>query len=353
MDILNNSRVVIFCDNKFGSRTSKVATSYLRYKSTSCVGVIDKERTEKTVNDVLGYGGNIPIVSSINHTDDLKPDVLLIGVGLFSNALPTDWRDTIIYALTNRMHVVSGLHFRLSTDPEFAALAKEFGVKIWDTKEPPEHLVTSRNKVRNRKNFVIHTVGSDCRVGKKTSALEITQEANKRGISCGMAATGQSGIYISGNGVAIDAVPADFIAGAAEALTIRACDSFDWVVVEGQGAITHPAYSGVTVGLLHGTQPEALILCHQARLDHHKDWPDNKLQPLDVLIEDYERLASYMRPAKVVAISVNCEDMSEEEAKAYISDIENTYKLPATDVIKFGAGKLVDSLNNYLSKKNN
>src|SRR5262249_10958705 len=148
--------------------------------------------------------------------------------------------------------------------------------------------------------YVIHTVGSDCRVGKKTTAIEITQEAQRRGHNAGFAATGQSGIYISGAGVAVDAVPSDFVAGVSESLVLQLAEDHDWIVVEGQGSISHPAYSGVTLGLLHGAMPQALVLCHEAGLKHHKGWPTVPLRPLGELIRVYQELSAFVRPATVV-----------------------------------------------------
>jgi uncharacterized NAD-dependent epimerase/dehydratase family protein len=347
MITLKGKKIAIFCEGKFGSTTSKVAASYIRYCEEQCVAVIDSTKSGQSVDNILGYGKDIPIVFSITEAIEFKPEVLLIGVGLCSNSLPQEWRSTIVCALKQGMDVVAGLHFRLSKDEEFIALAEQYGCQIWDSKEPPADLSTPKSKVKLSNKFVIHTVGTDCRVGKKTTSLELTAHCQQRGINAGMAATGQSGIYISGSGVAVDAVPADFISGAVEKLIIDSCQDYDWVVVEGQGSITHPAYSGVTLGLLHGAMPEALILCHQAELDYHKDWPDSPVQPLNELISIYEQLASYMRPAKVVGISVNCAHLSREKAEQYIKKLEQETGLPTTDVILFGSDKLVDSLINF------
>ncbi|MCW7539599.1 DUF1611 domain-containing protein [Aquabacterium sp. A7-Y] len=341
---LKNRRVAIFAEGRFGPTTSKVATSYLRYCHPDCVAVIDSRLAGQDVGAVIGYGHGIPIVESLDAALERRPDVFMIGVGLFSNALPVEWRSQIVMALKRGMDVVSGLHFRIAGDPEFKTIASTSGSRIWDTKEPPEELVTSAARVGPLDNYIIHTVGSDCRVGKKTTALEITHAACGKGFNAGFAATGQSGIYISGSGVAVDAVPADFIAGVSEALVLQNAPHHDWIVVEGQGSISHPAYSGVTLGLLHGAMPHALILCHEAGLQHHKDWPQVPLRPLNELIALYEQLASHLRPAKVVGLSVNCASLGKAEATDYVHQIEEETGLPATDVIYFGADRLVDAL---------
>jgi len=344
---LRDKRVVVFAEGCFGPITSKVATSYLRYRHADCVAVVDSRLAGQDVGDVIGYGHGIPLVESLDAALHFKPEILLIGVGLFSNELPAAWRSQIALALQRGLDVVSGLHFRIATDPEFAELAKRSGSRIWDTKEPPAALATNSAQLDELDSFIVHTVGSDCRVGKKTTAIEITEAAKRRGHSAGFVATGQSGIYISGTGVAVDAVPGDFIAGVTEAIVLESAKDHDWVVVEGQGSISHPAYSGVTLGLLHGAMPQALVLCHEAELKHHKGWPHAPLRPLNELVATYEQLASYLRPAKVVGVSVHCGQLGAEQAAEVVQRIEKETGLPTTDVIRFGADKLVDALAAY------
>lgn len=344
---LRNKRVVVFAEGCFGPVTSKVATSYLRYRYDECIAVVDSRLAGQDVGDILGYGHGIRVVDSLQAAMALQPEIFLIGVGLFSNALPEAWRAQIALALEQGLDVVSGLHFRIATDPQFRTLAAASGARIWDTKEPPEDLATNQAKLSELDKFIVHTVGSDCRVGKKTTSIEIADAAKRRGFNAGFAATGQSGIYISGSGVAIDAVPSDFVAGVAESLVLETARDHDWIVVEGQGSISHPAYSGVTLGLLHGAMPQALVLCHEAGLAHHKGWPHVPLRPLPELIALYEQLASFQRQAKVVGISVHCGALPPDRAMRFIEQIEQETGLPATDVIKFGADKLVDALAAY------
>jgi uncharacterized NAD-dependent epimerase/dehydratase family protein len=341
---INGKRVAVFAEGCFGPVTSKVATSYLRYRHADCVAVVDSRRAGQDVGAILGYGQGIPVLPSLEAVLPLRPEILLIGVGLFSNELPIEWRAQIALALRQGLDVVSGLHFRIADDAEFRTLAAASGSRIWDTKEPPATLTTNEGRLDAIDNFIVHTVGSDCRVGKKTTAIEITQAANRRGISAGFVATGQSGIYISGTGVAVDAVPGDFIAGVTESMVLASAREHDWVVVEGQGSISHPAYSGVTLGLLHGAMPQALVLCHEAHLEHHKGWPHAPLRPLPELVEIYERLASMRRPAQVVGVSVHCGQLNAEQAHAVVERIERQTGLPTTDVIHFGAELLVDAI---------
>ena len=344
MVVLTKKRVAVFAEGCFGPVTSKVATSYLRYRHADCVAVIDSRLAGGDVGRVLGYGHGIPLVDSLASAMRFAPQVLLIGVGLFSNELPAAWRAQIALALRQGLDVVSGLHFRIGDDHEFRAIAAASGSRIWDTKEPPASLAASTARLDGIDSFVVHTVGSDCRVGKKTTAIEIVEAAKRQGWNAGFVATGQSGICISGTGVAVDAVPGDFIAGVTESMVLASARDHDWVVVEGQGSISHPAYSGVTLGLLHGAMPQALVLCHEAGLEAHKDWPHVPLRPLRELVDVYERLCGFLRPAKVVGISLHCGHLSPAQAAAAVERIETESGLPTTDVIRFGADKLVDAL---------
>lgn len=341
---ITNRKIVIYAEGRFNAKRAKVAASFLRYHAADCVAVIDSVQAGSTVQDVLGYAGDIPVVASLAAVLEQGPEVFMIGNGLFDNFLPEPYRAEIMLALEHGMDVVSGLHFRIANDPQLAPIASKSGARIWDTKEPPENMVTSQNRVAELDKLVVHTVGSDCRVGKKTTALELTAALTARGERAAFAATGQSGIYISGRGIAIDAVPGDFIAGMTESLVLECGEGNDIVVVEGQGSISHPAYSAVTLGLLHGAMPQALILCHEAGLDHHKDWPQIPLRPLSELISLYEQLGSHMRPARVIGISVNCADLDEASAAAEVARIEAETGLPTTDVIRFGAEKLADAV---------
>ncbi|MCY7294563.1 DUF1611 domain-containing protein [Alteromonas sp. a30] len=349
MVIFNRKKVVIYAEGRFNSINAKVAASFLRYHAEKCIAVIDSTQEGKKCQEILGYAGDIPVVKSLSDVIDSKPDIFLIGNGLFHNELPAAYREQIKMALESGMDVVSGIHFRLADDPEFAELAQKTGAVIWDTKEPPKDLTTSQNLIKDIEQFVVHTVGSDCRVGKKTTALEICNELSNQGIENVFAATGQSGIYISGKGIAIDAVPGDFIAGATEKLILDSVKGTqaEVVLLEGQGSITHPAYSSVTLGLLHGAMPQALILCHEAGLKAHKDWEQIPLLPLNELIKIYETLGSFMRPCKIVGISVNCAGLTEDEAEKVVAQIESETGLPSADVIKQSASKLVKAINNY------
>lgn len=296
-------RCVVFAEGCFGLFTSKVAASYLRYRPESALAVIDSTQAGKRVSEVIGYGGNIPVVANVEQALEAKPEVLLIGKGLHSAQLPPNWKAPIITAIRGGLHIINCIHFRLRSDPDIAAAADAAGITIWETKEPVP-LELNKARVLALPCFVAHTCGSDSNIGKKTTALEVSLEANRRGIRTGFAATGQTGMLISGTGIVVDCIPSDFVAGAAEKVVLDAAEGNDWVVLEGQGSLNHIGASGIALALLHGGLPHALIFCHRLGLERTKVW-ETRIRPIPELIRLNEALTVFERPAKVVAISVN------------------------------------------------
>ncbi|HYW50799.1 MAG TPA: DUF1611 domain-containing protein, partial [Gemmatimonadaceae bacterium] len=256
-------RYLILADGAFGPFSSKTANGCIRFTPEQVVGVLDTVNAGKTVEDVLGFGGAIPIVGSVAAGKTLDPNILLIGIAPAGGRLPDDWRPILRDAITAGLHIWSGLHVFIGDDPEFAALAKEHGVEILDVRKPPADLPVSSGRVRNVNATVILTVGSDCNIGKMTTQLAVREALQQRGVRVAFAGTGQTGIFIDGKGIGVDAVVADFIGGAAEQLVLEAAEDADIVLVEGQGSLLHPGFSGVTLGLIHGSLPHALVLCTQ------------------------------------------------------------------------------------------
>src|SRR6266850_2345219 len=265
---MQGSRFLILADGEFGPLTSKTANSVIRYLPDQVVAVVDGEHAGSTCQDVLGFGGKIPVVGSMREGLAFKPDAVLIGIAPVGGKLPEQWRTWLAEAIDAGCGLWSGLHTFLSDDPMLAERALARGVLIHDLRRPPPNLPVASGKAKEVEPFVILTVGTDCNVGKMTSQLQITKQLNARGLRTRFVATGQTGIMIEGWGIAVDAVVADFIAGAAERLVLQGSSDADIVLVEGQGSINHPGYSGVTCGLLHGSCPDALILCHQASREY-------------------------------------------------------------------------------------
>ena len=343
-------RFLIVADGDFGPLTSKTANSCIRYFPERIVAVLDRVEAGKTVQDVLGFGGNIPVVAEFEQgvTHGGGATAVLIGIAPPGGRLPDDWRGWLRNAIERRLEIWSGLHTFIGDDPEFGPLAKAKGVRILDARKPPPNLPIADGRAAEVDAFVILAVGSDCKVGKMTAQLQLRDELVKRGHKTSFVATGQTGIFIEGWGTAVDAVVADFIAGAAEELVLEGAKGNDIVLVEGQGSLIHPGYSGVTLGLLHGSCPDALILCHQATRDYIGDYhgrdPWVKIPSYTEMIDIYERAARPVHPTKVIGICLNTYDMDEKAARAAIAKAAEETGLPATDPVRFDSGPLVGAI---------
>src|SRR5256714_1313709 len=265
-------RFHILAVGKLEPMTSKTANCCIRYMPERIVGVFDRAHAGMTVQQVLGFGGALPVVGDFERGLDVGAPAVLIGIAPMGGRLPAEWRDWLRCAIEHGLEIWSGLHTFIGDDPELGALARERGVRIFDARKPPLNLPVADGRAAEVDAYVVHTVGSDCNVGKMTVQVELRNALIERGHRTRFVATGQTGIFIEGWGVAVDAVVADFIAGAAEWLVLEAAKDADIILVEGQGSLIHPGYSGVTLGLLHGACPDALILCHQATRDYIGDY---------------------------------------------------------------------------------
>ncbi len=344
----NQHRFLIIADGQFGPLTSKTANSCIRYFPERIVAVFDRTEAGKTAQQVLGYGGAIPVVADFMRGLALGPSAVLIGIAPMGGQLPPEWRGWLRTALERGLEIWSGLHTFIADDPELGSLARAQGVRILDVRKPPPGLPIADGRAAEVEPYVILTVGSDCNVGKMTAQLQLRDDLVRRGLRARFVATGQTGIFIEGWGIAVDAVVADFIAGAAEQLVLQGAVDADIVLVEGQGSLIHPGYSGVTLGLLHGACPDALILCHQATRDYIGDYhgrePWVRIPPLAELVEIYERAAAPVRPTKVIGICLNTFDMTEPQARTAVARAAEETGLPATDPVRFGPGPLADAI---------
>ncbi len=343
-------RLVILAEGSLSAFESKTAACVIRYRPHEVVAVLDSTRAGRTVSGVLGFGGDIPVVSSLEEALAHSPNALLIGIAPRGGGLPESWRPVIASAISAGLDIISGLHFFVSEDPELASLARRSGAEILDLRKVPEDIGVSTCRAGAVQSKVILTVGTDCNVGKMTASMEFVSEAKRRGLDAVMVATGQTGIYLTGRGFAVDRVVADYIAGAAERLVLDAAAGGDWLIVEGQGSLTHPAYSGVALGMLHGSMPDCMVLCHHAGRSKVSGY-DLDLPPIPELINMHEALARYVKPAKVAAIAVNCCDLSEEATAGACAAIEAETGLPAADPVRRGAGRLVDAIEAELSRR--
>jgi uncharacterized NAD-dependent epimerase/dehydratase family protein len=340
-------RFLILAEGNFGPLSSKTANACIRYAPQDVAVILDSAAAGRTAQEVLGFGGGIPIVATFEEAMTYAPSALLIGIAPPGGQLPLAWRGLLLAAIRAGLDVWSGLHSLLGDDPEFAAAAAEQEVEIRDLRRAPADLDVAAGRVRNVDATVILTVGSDCNIGKMTTQLQIRHAVADRGHRVAFAATGQTGILIEGRGIAVDAVIADFIAGAAERLTLEAAEDADIVLVEGQGSLVHPAFSGVTLGLMHGSLPHAMILCAQPSRTAINRQPWVPLPSLRELIRLYECMAEPLRPSPVIGIALNTFDLSDVEAHEAIERARAETGLPVTDPVRFATHVLADAIDAF------
>ena len=269
---------------------------------------------------------------------------LVIGVAPDGGRIPPHWVPHLMQALQSGLHLAAGLHDALAEHPELASTATAVGLRLFDARRPPKGLSLPVGSGRRRSGRRVLTVGTDCACGKKYTALSIERELRARGVAADFRATGQTGVLISGGGLAIDAVVADFVAGTVELLSADA-QADHWDVIEGQGSLFHPAYAGVSLGLLHGAQADAFVVCHDPRRRHIDYLPDYPLPDLASCIALHQQLGSLTNPGiRCVGISLNTAGMTVEERQRCLQDAQERTGLPATDPLSLGVGPIVDQL---------
>jgi len=267
---------------------------------------------------------------------------VVVGVANRGGVIPPSWIASLKEAIDLGMDVASGLHNKVAEIPELAQAAQSQGRQLFDVRHPTREFEVGRGSKRPGKRLL--TVGTDCSVGKMFTSLAVEKEMAARDMKSTFRATGQTGIFISGDGVSVDAVVADFIAGATEWLCPDNDDDH-WDVVEGQGSLMHASFAGVSMGLLHGSQADALVMCHEPTRKHMRGLPDFSLPEINHCIALNEQCGRLTNPAcRVVGVSVNTVALGEDEAHAVLAAVSKETGLPATDAYRFGAGPLVDNL---------
>jgi D-glutamate N-acetyltransferase len=340
-------RYVILAEGAFDEE-AKTATGVMRYAQSPTVAVIDSTRAGTVAGDhVPGLKSDVPVVSTLADTLAFEPTTLLVGVAPSGGKLPEAYRRAILDALENGLDVESGLHDFLGDDPEFDSAARLSGRELHDLRRAPHGLNVPTGANLTVPTHTVLTVGSDCALGKMTVCLELDAEARRRGLPSVFVPTGQTGIAIAGWGIAVDEVISDFIAGATERLVMEGHerggdDAILWI--EGQGSLNHPYYSGVTLGLLHGSAPHALVFVHEPGRRTIDGDPRYSIPSLTELIDDQVRMARHVRPAPVVAVSLKTNRLDEDAARAAIAETERETGLIADDPVRFGAGRLLDAV---------
>lgn len=269
--------------------------------------------------------------------------LLIVGVANFGGKIADDWIPTLVEALEAGLDIASGLHHRLNDIPALTEAAAKHGRRLFDVRHPrADQTPIATGDKRSGKRLL--TVGTDCAVGKMFASLAIERELRKRGVAADFRATGQTGIFIAGRGVSVDAVVSDFVSGAAEALSpANAADH--WDIIEGQGSLHHPAYAGVTLGLIHGSQPDALVLCHAIERDQLDGYANYRTPSFKEAIAVNEQAARLTNPAaRVIGISVNTSKVRADSARDYLATLQDSLGLPCCDPVRTGVGDIVDKL---------
>jgi uncharacterized NAD-dependent epimerase/dehydratase family protein len=349
VELETRRRYLILAEGQFGEPGSKTAMGVIRYGRDEVAAVLDSTRAGRDVAEWLGPEHAAPIVSSLAQALPLGPTALLIGTAPQGGRIPPAWRAIIADAIVHGLDIVSGLHEFVSEDAEFSALAATHGVELIDHRRPPQRHEVALGRKHGPGKHVILLVGTDCAIGKMTVALELRRAALAAGLAGVFVPTGQTGIMIEGWGVSVDRVISDFVNGTAEWLVEQAEAMGDWIFVEGQGAIDHPAYSAVTVGLLHGSTPQAMVLVHQPGRRGHLGWEQatgmaSPILPLPESIRLYETVANAVAPSRVAAIALNTSLLAEEEARAEIARVAEETGLPVDDPYRFGPERLFGRL---------
>ncbi len=337
---MNTRRMVLLTEGYSEPIAAKTASCLLRYCTDQVVAMFDSTQVGKTAQDLLGVGGAIPVIGKLEEAPTANE--LVIGIAPPGGRAPAAWKPVLLAAIERGMKITSGLHDFLGDDPELAAAAAKRGVQIVDVRKNDERDVATRQGLHD-KCLRLLTIGQDCSVGKMVAALELANALKKHGVDAKFVATGQTGIMIEGDGCPIDRVISDFVNGAVEK-QVLANQHRQVLVVEGQATISHPRYSAVSAGLLHGCVPHGMVLVYEAGRTHYSGMPHMPLPPLKRVIQAYEDLALFGQPAKVIAVAINSRRLNEAEADAERNRVRDELGLPAADPIRHGSDELVAAI---------
>lgn len=332
--------IAILAHENFPHR-AKTALGVLRYADYEVAAVLDRDQAGASVSDFVDDVQDAPIVAGMDDVDD-DVDALLIGIAPIGGGFEESWREDVTTALERGCDLISGLHYFLAEDDEFTALADEHGGEIWDVRKPHDDLTVADGVAADLDAEIILTVGTDCSVGKMTTTMKLARDARDAGYDAAVIPTGQTGIMIEGWGNPVDRVVSDFTAGAVEEMLVEKADEHDYLFVEGQGSIVHPAYSAVTCGILHGAMADQLILCDVADRDVIHGYESFEQPSIPTYVDLYENLAAPVSPSTVVAGALNTYGLEDDAARDALDAFEADLGKPATDVIRYGTDDLLE-----------
>ena len=341
------ARYAILAIGSFDYILNKTGNMLIRYQPDDVVAVIDPDKAGRTADDIIGIGGSLPVVGSFQDALQYQPDTMVIGFAPPGGVINDETRKEILIAIDEGCDIISGMHVFLNDDEEISDRAKNNDVLLTDLRRPPNPPHFPKGTWKDRNVPVLLVVGTDCDSGKMTTAWEITQRLRTRGKKVNFIGTGQTGILLGGSGVAVDAVIADFMAGELEYVIDRACDGADLVVVEGQGSINNYAYSGVTMGLIHGCMPDYFVLTHDP--SRPLDVLNHPIPDINGLIQLHLDLMRPFRKTRFLGINLLTFAIDEQNANNVIIEYEKEFGLATTDLVRFGDRGLINVIDDVIS----
>ncbi|MBO01373.1 MAG: hypothetical protein CMG35_01805 [Candidatus Marinimicrobia bacterium] len=342
----SKKRFAILCHEHFNYIKNKTGNMLIRYRSDEVIGVIDREKVGSTSEKEVGVGGNTPVFNDFNALKHLNPDTLVVGNATQGGFISDDYREEIKNAIQSGCDIISGMHQFLNDDDELKNLADQNNVKLIDLRRPPDPPNFPSGTWKNRKVPVLLIVGTDCDTGKMTTAWELTTRLRSRNRKVEFIGTGQTGILLSGSGVPIDAVKADFMAGEIEYLIQSMPQDTELIIVEGQGALTNQFYAGVTLGLMHGAMPDYMLMTHDPARD--LDVTDYPMTSMRHVMNLHTDLMKSFKDSTFIGINLLTFALDDETARKAIEDSESEYNIPATDLLRFGERGLIDSIDKLI-----
>ncbi len=314
----------------------------LRYRREKVVAIIDPDKAGLTAEAVLGYGGQVPVVANVLESLSHNPDTLVIGSAPQGGRINPEYRQEIVAAIQNGMNVISGMHQFLRDDPELVTLARARRVELTDLRRPSEPPHFPKGRWESRTVPVLLVVGTDCDTGKMTTAWEMTRRLRAKGLEVEFVGTGQTGILLSGKGVPVDAVVADFMAGEIEFAIEQVLPKAELVVVEGQGSLLNMLYGGVALGLIQGAMPDYFILSHDP--ERERDVSGYPMPELKSFMNLHLELMSHFKSTRFLGINLLTKALPKEKALKTIHSLETKLRLPVTDLIRFGDRNLISTV---------
>jgi uncharacterized NAD-dependent epimerase/dehydratase family protein len=347
---LAKRRTLLLAGDRLDSIKAKTAVCFIRYRADDAAVVVDQFHAGRTAGEVLGFGGSIPIVASVEEAKAFRPEVAIVGIAPRGGTMDEVLRGQILQCVDAGMDIVNGLHVRLADDRQVREGCERSKSRIWDVRHVPDASVVATGRGCVTGASVVLLVGTDCSVGKMTVAVELYREALRRGIDASWAATGQTGMILRERGIAIDAVIGDYMSGAAETLVNFEGEAKEIVFVEGQGSLLHPGYGAVTLALMLGVMPGCMVLVHDLAKKTVKDYDHIKIPSLSEVIQYHQSVMLPFKKAPFAAVAIKTGSLDESQAKRRLLEAERETGLPAGDAIRFGAAEILDGIVDCLNR---